>query len=169
MSRYFIVLWLFCGVNAITNMGIKLIILLGLLLGVLYSIHLLVQDYQALTAAAKFLRFLYKRDVTSQTHVKPSVRWKRILFYDPIQCARYFYCELGARPPNNELVRGFIYMLTLEPKAEDESAHGVFKKAYNQGRNAGSINCSKDYHLCPFSASLLLQLTEYLLKNSNNI
>lgn len=34
---------------------------MGLLLGVLYSIHILVQDYQAVTAP-KLLRLLFKRD-----------------------------------------------------------------------------------------------------------
>ena len=43
---------------------------------------------------------------------KPAVRWKRILLCDPIQCARYLYCELGAQPANNEVLRGFVYMLT---------------------------------------------------------
>lgn len=43
---------------------------------------------------------------------KPTVRWKKILKYDPIQCARYLYCDVGARLADNELRRGLIYMLT---------------------------------------------------------
>ncbi|KAJ8730924.1 hypothetical protein PYW08_002337 [Mythimna loreyi] len=111
----------------------RLIILLALLVGVLYSLHLLVKDYQALTTASKLLRALFKRDLSSQSYTKPAVRWKRILLYDPIQCARYFYCELGAQPNNDEVLRGFVYMLTLDPTEQDSAAHSVFKEAYDYG------------------------------------
>lgn len=42
----------------------RLIILMGLMLGVLYSLHLLVKDYQALTGP-KLLRLLFKRDANA--------------------------------------------------------------------------------------------------------
>ncbi|XP_021201412.3 uncharacterized protein LOC110384450 [Helicoverpa armigera] len=144
-------------------MGIKLIILLALLVGVLYSLHLLVQDYQALTAASKLLRFLFKRDLSSQNTVKPAVRWKRILLCDPIQCARYFYCELGAQR-NNEVLQGFVYMLTLEPTENDSSAHAVFKEAYEHGL-MNPTKCKEKYSMCPFNASLLFELIRYLLRH----
>ncbi|XP_035434245.2 uncharacterized protein LOC118265465 isoform X1 [Spodoptera frugiperda] len=143
-------------------MGIKLIILLALLVGVLYSLHLLVQDYQALTAASKLLRFLFKRDLSSQMYTKPAVRWKRILLCDPIQCARYFYCELGAQPVNNEVLRGFVYMLTLEPTEQDSYAHSVFKEAYDHGMMYPD-RCREKYPMCPFESSLLFQLIRYLV------
>ncbi|CAH0581166.1 unnamed protein product [Chrysodeixis includens] len=143
-------------------MGIKLIILLALLVGVLYSLHILVQDYQALSGS-KFLRFLFKRDLSAQNVTKPAVRWKRILRCDPIQCARYFYCELGAAP-NNEERRGFVYMLTLEPTEEESTAHAVFKEAYNYGLKFPE-KCKEKYHMCPFNASLLFDLIRYLLRH----
>ncbi|XP_075974411.1 uncharacterized protein LOC142975453 isoform X2 [Anticarsia gemmatalis] len=142
----------------------RLIILLALLVGVLYSLHLLVKDYQALTAASKLIRMLFKRDVGSHNYTKPAVRWRRILLYDPIQCARYLYCELGAQPPNNEVRQGFIYMLTLEPDEENASAHGVFKEAYDHGRLYPK-QCRKKYPMCVFNEKLLFDLIYYLLRH----
>ncbi|KAJ8721632.1 hypothetical protein PYW07_002407 [Mythimna separata] len=143
----------------------RLIILLALLVGVLYSLHLLVQDYQALTAASKLLRFLFKRDLTSsQINTKPAVRWKRILQCDPIQCARYLYCELGAQPASNEVLRGFVYMLTLDPSEQDSAAHTVFKEAYEHGLMYPA-KCKEKYALCPFNSSLLFELIRYLLRH----
>ncbi|XP_028034263.1 uncharacterized protein LOC114246085 [Bombyx mandarina] len=117
----------------------RLIILLVLLVGVLYSLHLLVQDYQALTAAPKLLRFLFKRDLRSSQHLRGSVRWRRILQHDPIQCARYLYCDLGARPPNNSVGRGFVYMLTLKPHDEDLQSLEYFQMAYHRGQLGGHV------------------------------
>lgn len=45
---------------------------MGLMLGVLYSLHLLVKDYQALTGP-KLLRLLFKRDANA---TNPMVRTK---------------------------------------------------------------------------------------------
>ncbi|CAH0714250.1 unnamed protein product, partial [Brenthis ino] len=147
-------------------MGIRLILLLGLLIGVLYCLHILAQDYQAISAP-KLLRFLFKRDINS-TGSKPTVRWKKILKYDPIQCARYLYCDLGARLPDNELRRGFIYMLTLGVKEEDKIAQEVFKTAYYEGKLYRSEYCAKTYWMCPFKASMLLDLVRYLLQKSDH-
>ncbi|XP_075974412.1 uncharacterized protein LOC142975453 isoform X3 [Anticarsia gemmatalis] len=96
--------------------------------------------------------------------MKPAVRWRRILLYDPIQCARYLYCELGAQPPNNEVRQGFIYMLTLEPDEENASAHGVFKEAYDHGRLYPK-QCRKKYPMCVFNEKLLFDLIYYLLRH----
>lgn len=54
--------------------------------------------------------------VMSKVHNKlifqgPTVRWRKILLHDHIQCARYLYCNLGAHSPDNEMQRSFIYML----------------------------------------------------------
>ncbi|XP_063384418.1 uncharacterized protein LOC134670535 [Cydia fagiglandana] len=146
-------------------MGIKLIVLLGLLLGVLYCIHLLVQDYQALSAPRMLFRFLFKRDVNAQNYTKPHVRWRRILLHDPIQCARYLYCDLGARPSDTEPRKGFVVMLTLDPHAEDKLSHEVFAKAYESGKlNSDAEYCKKKYYMCPFDAGFLFEIIQYLLK-----
>ncbi|XP_049868143.1 uncharacterized protein LOC126368291 [Pectinophora gossypiella] len=145
-------------------MGIRLIILLALLVGVLYCLHLLVKDYQALTAG-RILRFLFKRDVNSQNYSKPNVRWKKILQFDPIQCARLLYCDIGARPAENQVRRGFAFMLTLEPREEDKSAQEEFIRAYNFGHRLGIEQCKNHYYMCPFNPSLLFQLVQYLLRN----
>ncbi|XP_037870452.1 uncharacterized protein LOC105841682 [Bombyx mori] len=141
----------------------RLIILLVLLVGVLYSLHLLVQDYQALTAAPKLLRFLFKRDLRSSQHLRGSVRWRRILQHDPIQCARYLYCDLGARPPNNSVGRGFVYMLTLKPHDEDLQSLEYFQMAYHRGQLGGIFGCKEYYPMCPFDAQLLFRLIQYLI------
>ncbi|XP_045495159.1 uncharacterized protein LOC123693931 [Colias croceus] len=147
-------------------MGVKLIILLGLLIGVLYCIHILVKDYQAITAARVF-RFLFKRDLNSVKH-KVNVRWGRILHYDTIQCTRYIFCDLGARPPNNQLREDFIQMLTLEPKEEDVAALDVFKNAYHYGKQAGGIKdsdqCRAKHPMCPFKIEFLYQVIQYLVQ-----
>ncbi|XP_072939162.1 uncharacterized protein [Epargyreus clarus] len=146
-------------------MGIKLIILLALLIGVLYGIHILVQDYQAITAP-KLLRLLFKRDVSSHHQYKPHVRWRKVLQYDPIQCARLLYCDLGVEAPDSEVGRGFIFMLTLEPREEDKSSLDVFKKAYQFGRlYRKEEHCRNKYPMCVFKAKLLIDLIQYLLQN----
>ncbi|RVE52642.1 hypothetical protein evm_002761 [Chilo suppressalis] len=147
-------------------MGIRLIILLALLVGVLYCLHLLVKDYQALTAP-RLLRFLFKRDVNSFNNtVRPGVRWKMILMHDPIQCARYLFCDLGSRSSHTDVQKGFIYMLTLEPRQQDILSHEVFLKAYNYGTTLKEERyCKTEYPLCPFDSKLLFELIEYLLKH----
>ncbi|XP_026315625.1 uncharacterized protein LOC113226988 isoform X2 [Hyposmocoma kahamanoa] len=141
-------------------MGIKLIILLALLIGVLYCIHLLVKDYQALQAP-KLLRMLFKRDVNLQK-TRPNVRWRKILQHDTIQCTRLLFCDLGVRPPDTEVRRGFVFMLTLNPHEEDSSSQTEFQKAYRFGK-LGEENCRREYPMCPFKASLLFELVQYLL------
>ncbi|XP_014359419.2 uncharacterized protein LOC106711576 [Papilio machaon] len=147
-------------------MGYKLIILLGLLLGVLYCIHILVQDYQAVTAS-KILRFLFKRDTSSHNYTRPSVRWRKILMYDGIQCTRFLYCALGTATEarsDGEVRRGLILMLSLEPRGEDKDSLEVFESAYEFGRNAHDERiCRKMFPMCPFKSSLLLDLIKYLL------
>ncbi|CAG4972171.1 unnamed protein product [Parnassius apollo] len=151
-------------------MGFKLIILLGLLLGVLYCIHILVQDYQAVTAP-KLLRILFKRDISSHQHNRSNVRWRKILMYDRIQCIRFLYCELGTRPLDEEIRRGFVLMLSLEPREEDSSSLVIFKQAYEYGQHSHSgINyCRKKYPMCPFQSSLLIDLIKYLLRHHYTI
>ncbi|XP_045768093.1 uncharacterized protein LOC123869290 isoform X1 [Maniola jurtina] len=143
---------------------IRLLMVLGLLIGVLYGLHLLAQDYQSITAP-KFLRMLFKRDLNSTTNYKATVRWGKILRYDPIQCARLFYCDLGAHLPDNELRRGFTYMLALDTKEEDKTAMEEFKTAYFHGRALRSNPelCREKYPTCPFKATLLFDLLHYLL------
>ncbi|CAB3223829.1 unnamed protein product [Arctia plantaginis] len=142
----------------------RLIILLALLVGVLYSLHLLVKDYQALSAGSRLLRMLFKRDTSSQIYTKPAVRWKRILRYDPIQCGRYFYCELGAQPANNEVRQGFIYMLKLKPSEENKSAHSIFQEAYETGKIYPK-DCRMKYPMCIFDESFLFDMVKYLLRH----
>ncbi|XP_013142429.1 PREDICTED: uncharacterized protein LOC106106398 [Papilio polytes] len=154
-------------------MGYKLIILLGLSLGVLYCIHILVQDYQAVTAS-KLLRFLFKRDISSHNYTRPSVRWRKILMYDRIQCARFLYCTLGAATaaagPDGEIRRGLILMLSLDPRDEDKDSLEVFETAYEFGRKAhDEINCRKMFPMCPFKSSFLLDIIKYLLGRNYNI
>ncbi|XP_050346897.1 uncharacterized protein LOC126771182 [Nymphalis io] len=146
-------------------MGIKLLTLLGLLVGVLYCLHILAQDYQAITAP-KLLRLLFKRDINSKKIYTPTVRWSRILKYDPLQCARYLYCDLGARSPDSDLRRGLIYMLALEVKEEDKIALTEFESAYSRGKSRRDYpeHCKKKYTMCPFKANLLLDLVNYILK-----
>ncbi|CAH2235740.1 uncharacterized protein LOC120627553 [Pararge aegeria] len=145
-------------------MGIKLLILLGLLIGVLYGLHILAQDYQAITAP-KLLRLLFKRDLSTITNYKATVRWRKILQYDAIQCARLLYCDLGAHLPDNEFRRGFTYMLAVDTKKEDKAALEEFKTAYFHGRalHDNPELCSEEYPTCPFKAALLFDLLHYLL------
>ncbi|XP_047530464.1 uncharacterized protein LOC125066438 [Vanessa atalanta] len=149
-------------------MGIKLLVLLSLLVGVLYCLHILAQDYQAITAP-KLLRLLFKRDINSTNNYTPTVRWKRILKYDPLQCARYLYCDLGARSPDSDLRRGLIYMLALEVKEEDKIALTEFESAYSKGRSIrdNPEHCKKKYPICPFDAPLLLDLVNYIIKTKS--
>nr|XP_026500904.1 uncharacterized protein LOC113404257 [Vanessa tameamea] len=149
-------------------MGIKLLVLLSLLVGVLYGLHILAQDYQAITAP-KLLRLLFKRDINSTNNYTPTVRWKRILKYDPLQCARYLYCDLGARSADSDLRRGLIYMLALEVKEEDKIAQKEFESAYSKGRSIRNNpeHCKKKYSICPFDAPLLLDLVNYILKTKS--
>lgn len=147
-------------------MGYKLIILLALLAGVLYGLHILAKDFQAITSASKFFRGLFKRDLNAQNNTIPRVRWKNILLHDPIQCARKFYCEL-ANQPASAMHRGFAYMLKLEPFEEDMAAFQAFNEAYNYGRlSPEETSCKKGYPLCPFNAPLLFQIMNYLLRKS---
>ncbi|XP_063822994.1 uncharacterized protein LOC135072898 [Ostrinia nubilalis] len=149
-------------------MGVRLLILLALLVGVLYCLHLLVKDYQALTAP-RLLRMLFKRDTNSMNESisdwSPHVRWRMILHHDPIQCARYLYCELGATSnKHTELQHGFVYMLTLNPKEVDRTSRDVFIQAYNYGvKHQNPGHCRNEYPYCPFDYSLLFQLIDYLL------
>ncbi|XP_053613029.1 uncharacterized protein LOC128676747 isoform X2 [Plodia interpunctella] len=143
----------------------RLLILLGLLFGVLYSLHLLAKDYQALTAASKILKFLFKRDVSSQNYtLKPNVRWRKILLYDATQCARFFYCSLGADTMDAEL-RGFTFMLTLEPREEDKSALEIMKRAHEIGSASGEPACKYHYPICPVSKHMLFELVKYLVRH----
>ncbi|XP_059049614.1 uncharacterized protein LOC131844691 [Achroia grisella] len=147
-------------------MGYKLLILLGLLLGVLYSLHLLVKDYQALTAGKFLWKLLFKRDVSSQNSYQyHTVRWKKILGYDAIQCARYFYCDLGAKA-DNEIQKGFVQMLNLRPLEEDKSSLQVFQQAYELGRTSGVESCHKEYPVCPFDGKALYYIIRYLLQTT---
>ncbi|XP_073948875.1 uncharacterized protein [Choristoneura fumiferana] len=139
---------------------------MGLMLGVLYSLHLLVKDYQALTAP-RLLRLLFKRDANATSYTKPHVRWRRILHHDPIKCAQYLYCDLGARPAGDKLRDGFVFMLMLEPHDEDKSSHEVFLQAYKSG--TGTLDkdpeyCKKKYYMCPFDTAFLFQVIQYLVK-----
>ncbi|KAL0831122.1 hypothetical protein ABMA28_001992 [Loxostege sticticalis] len=153
-------------------MGVRLLILLALLVGVLYCLHLLVKDYQALTAP-RLLRMLFKRDTNSMNESisawTPHVRWRMILHHDPIQCARYLYCELGATNiKHTDLQRGFVYMLSLEPKELDRTSRDVFLQAYNYGatyKNGGY--CRNEFPYCPFDYTLLFQLIEYLINQKD--
>ncbi|XP_038215068.1 uncharacterized protein LOC119834691 isoform X2 [Zerene cesonia] len=144
----------------------RLIILLGLLIGVLYCIHILVKDYQAISAARVF-RLIFKRDLNSVRH-KINVRWGRILHYDTIQCTRYIFCDLGMRPPNSQLREDFIQMLTLEPKEEDVAALDIFKNAYHDGKLAGETKkadrCRTKYPMCPFKIEFLYEVIQYLVQ-----
>ncbi|CAF4848969.1 unnamed protein product [Pieris macdunnoughi] len=149
-------------------MGVKLIILLGLLIGVLYCIHILVKDYQAITAA-KVFRLIFKRDLTSPSSYKAHVRWGKILQYDTIQCTRYLFCDLGASEIKTHLREDFIYMLALEAREEDVTALEVFKNAYNYGKSSRKeINdpCRAKYSACPFKVNLLYEFIQYLLRIS---
>ncbi|XP_052754714.1 uncharacterized protein LOC128201524 isoform X2 [Galleria mellonella] len=142
----------------------RLIILLGLLLGVLYSLHILVKDFQSITSGKLLMKFLFKRDVSSQSSNRyHTVRWKKILLHDTIQCARYLYCDLGANT-DNEIRRGFALMLTLEPLEEDKSSLQVFQQAYELGRTSGVKSCRNEYPVCPFDGRFLFQVIAYLLK-----
>ncbi|KAG7306160.1 hypothetical protein JYU34_008755 [Plutella xylostella] len=149
-------------------MGIKLIILLALLVGVLYCIHLLVKDYQAVTAP-RLLRLLFKRDLSSSQKHKPYVRWKKILHHDAIQCARFVYCSLGYEPLHSEVQGGFVYMLTLPPREEDKSSMEAFQGAYDIGeagkRSQDDTACRRNYPRCPFTSTTLFDIIEYLLKH----
>ncbi|XP_060803940.1 uncharacterized protein LOC106132284 [Amyelois transitella] len=143
----------------------RLIILLGLLFGVLYSLHILVKDFQSLTSGGKFLKFLFKRDVSSQSHnLKYHVRWRKILLYDATQCARYFYCSLGSEPADNEL-RGFTFMLTLEPREEDKTSLEIIKAAHEMGNISGQEACRHNYPYCPFKKHMLFELMKYLISH----
>ncbi|KAI5643440.1 hypothetical protein NE865_04616 [Phthorimaea operculella] len=146
----------------------RLIILLALLVGVLYCLHLLVRDYQSLSAGRLF-SFLSKRDIHAQQRSKPTVRWKKILQYDPLHCARSLYCDIGARPVDSEIRRGFTIMLTLEPREEDMSAQEEFIRAYNYGHQYGTDQCRRQYLLCPFKPALLFEVVQFLLRNPSAI
>ncbi|CAH2076137.1 unnamed protein product, partial [Iphiclides podalirius] len=164
-------------------MGYKLIILLGLLLGVLYCIHILVQDYQAVTAP-RLLRLLFKRDINTHNYSRPSVRWRKILMYDRIQCTRFLYCTLGAQKPDEEIRRGLILMLRvpcpkglklivlklpiMEPNTEDRTSLKIFKEAYKLGQHFNEeATCRVEYPMCPFNSHLLIDLIRYLLRHQN--
>ncbi|XP_023947520.2 uncharacterized protein LOC112052606 isoform X2 [Bicyclus anynana] len=142
----------------------RLLVLLGLFIGVLYGLHILAQDYQAITKP-KVLRFLFKRDLKYATNYNATVRWRKILQYDTMQCARLLYCDLGAHLPDNELRRGFTYMLALATKEEDNAALEEFKSAYFHGRmlRDNPALCREKYPSCPFKAVLLFDLLHYLL------
>ncbi|XP_050674369.1 uncharacterized protein LOC126971898 [Leptidea sinapis] len=146
-------------------MGVKLIILLGLLIGLLYCVHILVKDYQAITAA-KVFRLLFKRDLNSQKNNRANVRWRKILQYDKIQCIQMLFCDLGQSLPDTQLKREFIEMLRLEPRAEDLPALTIFQLAYNEGMASvlKEQGCRQKYTLCPFEISFLYNVINYLLK-----
>ncbi|CAK1549468.1 unnamed protein product [Leptosia nina] len=147
-------------------MGVKLIIVLGLLIGVLYCIHILVKDYQAISAA-KVFRLLFKRDLSSPNPYKAHVRWGAILQYDRIQCTRYIFCDLGLRDIKTPLRAGFADMLTLQPRNEDVDALEVFKTAYNYGRSFGTTDedpCRTEYSMCPFRIAFLHEVIQYLMR-----
>ncbi|XP_041988174.1 uncharacterized protein LOC121739705 [Aricia agestis] len=147
-------------------MGVKLILLLGALAAVLYSVHILVKDYQALTAS-KVLKLLFKRETDGRDKPMPRVRWGQMLRYDPVQCARYLYCALGSQPGDNGLRRGLISMLDLAPAEADREAYETFKSAFILGRAKQALDvCTKEYHLCPFNFNVLLHIVQYLLKNN---
>ncbi|XP_061382077.1 uncharacterized protein LOC116768731 [Danaus plexippus] len=143
-------------------MGIKLLLLLGLLIGVLYCLHILAKDYQAIFKP-KFFR-LTKRNVNTFGENGPTVRWRKILLHDHIQCARYLYCNLGAHSPDNEMQRSFIYMLNLQTKEEDRSAAEEFKAAYLHGKlHVNPKSCNEKYPMCPFQTNLLFELIRYVI------
>ncbi|GBP87956.1 hypothetical protein EVAR_62771_1 [Eumeta japonica] len=96
---------------------------------------------------------------------KPHVRWKKILYHDPLSCARLLYCGLGGAGAAGDLQQGLAYMLTLDPKEEDTTSLEAYREAYDYGR-LGSNSCRLRYPTCPFPYSTMLTLLEHMISSS---
>lgn len=103
-----------------SKMGVRLLLLLVVGLGALYTIHLLAMDFMKLSAGATAL--FGKRDVDSaslranitkqEIEFERKIDWNKILSRDPFNCALSLICQLsaGAEKNNEEANRiyGFI-------------------------------------------------------------
>ncbi|XP_055710909.1 uncharacterized protein LOC129806380 [Phlebotomus papatasi] len=153
-------------------MAHKLILLGILLLGSLYCLHLLAQDYQkirrpvqmAAKAAAKslgldFLTGRKRRSVEESEHGQPpGIQWDTVLRHDPLLCSVSLVCQLAAGAaeiPDFYEIRNFIL------SNANDSAPEKVKKARNLGRNANSVKeCFQKFNFCKLSAKTMLRIID---------
>ncbi|XP_055684773.1 uncharacterized protein LOC129790944 [Lutzomyia longipalpis] len=161
-------------------MAHKLILLGILLLGSLYCLHLLAQDYQkirrpaqmATKAVAKALGLDFltgrRRRSTDEQHEQPeaSIQWDTLLRHDPLLCAPSLVCQLaaGATVDFHEGVSIKNFILTNA----NESAPEKVKKARELGHRADSVKeCFKKFNFCPYSAKTMLRIIHLQTKLLN--
>lgn len=162
-----------------SKMGVRLILLLVVGLGALYTIHLLAQDWMKIQAgsraAASFL--LGKRDVESverqvnitkeEIEFEEKIEWNKILNRDPFSCALSLFCQLAAGAAKNNEEANRIYEF-ITHTIEHTKVPKKVKKSYDQGlkynlnRKDDFKKCYKNYPLCPYSAETMMMLISQL-------
>lgn len=103
-----------------SKMGLRLLLLVIVGLGALYTIHLLAMDFMKLSAGATAL--FGKRDVDSANRLaniteqeiefERKIDWNKILSRDPFNCALSLICQLsaGAQKDNEEANRIYEFI-----------------------------------------------------------
>ncbi|XP_059617654.1 uncharacterized protein LOC132262399 [Phlebotomus argentipes] len=150
-----------------TPISTSRLILLGiLLLGSLYCLHLLAQDYQkirrpvqtAAKVAAKalgldFLAGRRRRAVDEP----PAIDWETLLRHDPLLCASSLVCQLAAGAAV-DFDEGVAIKNFILANANDSAPEKV-KKARDLGRRAsGAKECFQKFNFCPYSAKTMLRI-----------
>ncbi|GAB0098355.1 uncharacterized protein DMENIID0001_140760 [Sergentomyia squamirostris] len=151
-------------------MAHKLLLLGIVLLGSLYCLHLLAQDYQkirrpvqtAAKAAAKslgleFLTGRKRRSVTDEPDQPPAIQWDALLRVDPLLCASSLVCQLAAGAAI-DFTEGLPIKNFILANANDSAPEKV-RKARELGQRADSVKeCFQKYNFCPYSAKTMLRI-----------
>ncbi|KAL7018396.1 hypothetical protein ACKWTF_010736 [Chironomus riparius] len=159
-----------------TKMGIRLVLLLVVGLGALYTIHLLAQDWMKIQAGSKFAArlLLGKRDLTNlsrnitkeEIEFEEKIDWDKILNRDPFSCALSLVCQLsaGAERKNDEanaiyeFITNTIDNVKVPKKLKKAYEHG---QGYNKNNKNDFEKCYKNYSWCPYSADTMMKFITF--------
>ncbi|KAG5672365.1 hypothetical protein PVAND_002497 [Polypedilum vanderplanki] len=158
-------------------MGLRLLLLLVVGLGALYTIHLLAQDYMKISAGSKVAaRLLFgKRDLSNlsrnitqeEIEFEEKIDWDKVLKRDPFSCALSLICQLAAGAEKENQDANGIYELITNSIENKMKLPKKLIKAYEQGQEFNKNEkddykkCYKNYSWCPYSASTMMKFIAF--------
>ncbi|CRK91929.1 CLUMA_CG005547, isoform A [Clunio marinus] len=156
-------------------MGVRLIVMMIVSLGALYTIHLLAQDFTKISSGAgRVASTLFgKRDLDDanrranitdlEIEFEKKIDWNNILSKDPFNCALSLICQLsaGAEKNNNEANQIYEFIThTIEHTKVPKKLSKAYQSGldFNKNRKNDFIKCYKMFPLCPYSSKTMMKL-----------